>query len=169
MVAGTVLVTPLLPAQTAADALKLREEMATAIIKGQERGDSALARLQGGSNRSGMALSDDDGDLAYATLDMGLRLIGARRPEEAERFLIVAERSLTKLVQKTPDSDATAKARHLATLAFIRSRFLNRDADAKAALDAADRLRPDDPLLNQMRDRLGSGKGKYFQKTTPRG
>ncbi len=165
--AGAVALAPCLWGESASNALKFREEMANAILRGDERGASALARLKVGTQRSGLGVTDDDADLGYAALDIGLRLIGAQRPDEAEKFLDLAEKSLTKLVQKTPDSDAAAKAQHLATLAFIRSSFFNRDAESKAALDAAESLQPDDPQVKQMRVRLGAGKGKFFNKAAP--
>ncbi len=167
VMAGVAAITSQGWADAPSAALPLQEDVANAILRGDERAASALARLKAGSQRSGLGVADDDADLGYAALDVGLRLIGAERAAEAEPFFDLAEKSLAKLVQKTPDGDAAAKSRYLATLAFIRSRFFNRDAEAKAALDAADRLQPDDPQLKQMRARLGTGKGGYFNKTTP--
>jgi hypothetical protein len=168
-VASAALVATFCSAQIPAEALSLRQDLVAAIVRAQESGVSALARLRQASNRSGLGVADDDADFAYAALDVALRLVGSQHAQAAQPFFVAAEQALAKVVQKTPDSDAEGKARHLATLAFVRSRFLHRDADARAALDAADKLQPGDPLLREMRARLSTGRGKYFLKLNPRG
>lgn len=134
-------------------ALKMREESASAVKEKKETAEASLAKLKAHNSPTGLKI-DREADFAFAALDVGQRLIAVGEPEAAEKFFREAEKSLDQVIQKTPDSAAQAKAAYLQKLAFVRSRFLNKPKEAKANLDAALVLRPDDQQLKKEKERL---------------
>lgn len=143
--------------------ITLREGMASAIIKGDEKPDKAIARLLAHPSPTGLKI-DRDADFGFAAIDVGLRLIAAGKPVEAELFFRAAEKSLDKMVKKTPDTASAEKAQYLGNLALIRASYLNNALQAKSDLDDAKKLRPDDKYLDGLRDTLGSERGDVFKK-----
>jgi hypothetical protein len=161
---------PLAEAQTGSlppalrDAIKLREDMAAAITTGHQKADAALLQLRVQPALSG----DSDLDLASAAADVGQRLWCAGKAAEAGVFFKAAEVSLSRKIDRTPDASAQEKAQHLAARAFLRARHLNEAVLAKADLDAAQTLVPNDPYLTSLRSSLSSDKAEQF-RDTPKG
>lgn len=148
-------------AKVMADAATLRAGSADAIVRGSAKPAETIAKLKGTPNASGLKI-DSDADFAFAALDVGQRLIAAGKPTEAEAFFREAEKSLEKMVKKTPDTAESEKVQYLSKLALIRANYLNNATQAKADLDAAKILRPDDKYLASLRDSLGSEHGDVF-------
>ena len=129
-----------------AEALSLRTDLAAAVAGGSEKPEVALTRLQEQRAASGLDL-DRDADFALAAIDVGQRLIALHKPAEAEKFFRSAEEALSGLVQRTADSEARAKAMYLDKLALIRHNFLGKREQARADLEAAIKLQPEDKYL----------------------
>jgi hypothetical protein len=142
--------------------LKLRRELAEALIKGTEKTAGALSRLKACPSASGLKL-DSGADFAFAAIDVGQRLIAGGRPTEAEIFFREAEQSLALAVKHTPDTAARDKAMLLRRLSFIRGRYLNQVAQAKADIEQAMALQPDDQGLQVARASLASENADYFR------
>ena len=150
-------------AQSFADSGKLRGDTAAVVAKGDEKPASAIARLKAHESPSGLRI-DRDADFAFAAIDVGQRLIAAGKHAEAEEFFREAEKALIKMVKKTPDTATTEKAQYLSKLALIRANYLNNATQAKADLEDAKKLRPDDKYLDGLRDSLGSEHGDVFKE-----
>lgn len=146
------------------DAIKLREVMAAAITAGSQKADEALLQLKAQPALFG----DSDTSLALAAADVGQRLWVAGKAAEAGVFFKAAEGSLSRKIDRTPDASAPEKAQHLAMRAFLRARHLSEAALAKADLDLAQKLVPDDPYLASLRSNLASDKAEQF-RDTPKG
>lgn len=145
------------------DALALRSAAAVAVANGTEPPDAAIIRLRNEASPSGLKI-EAAADFAFAALDVGQRLIAAGKPAEAEVFFREAEKSLDQAVKKPPDTAANDKVQFLSALALLRSRYLNQAAQAKADLDAARKLKPDDRQLESLRDTLGKEHGEVFKE-----
>ena len=141
--------------------LTLRSDAAAAITAGSEKSAPVLARLKAHASPSGLKI-DKDADFAFAAIDVGQRLIAAGKATEAEEFFREAEKALEKVVKKTPDSAAQDKVQFLSALAMIRSRYLNNATQAKADLDEAIKLKPEDKHLESLRGTLGKEHGHTF-------
>lgn len=180
---GLLLVT--LPAQTAPDAtaeavaatamartmnegLKFRSELVASITDGKETPAAALARLKSRKAPGGLDNIDPAADLGLAAIDIGHRLIAAGKPDEAEKFFAEAEKSLDQMVKRTPDSAARDKALFLRKLSFIRGRYLNKVAQAKADIEQAIALQPEDKGLQRVKDDLAKDNAEHF-KDKPKG
>jgi hypothetical protein len=100
---------------------------------------------------------------------VGLHLVAAGDPESAGKFFREAEKSLDFVVKKTPDSAAHDKAQFLIQLAFLHGQFLGQPGAAKAELEAALALRPDDPQAKAALRRLRSENADLFKAILPRG
>lgn len=150
-------------AKVMSDAAVLREDIADSITKGSSLSTDRIAQLKGTANASGLKI-DSDADFAFAALDVGQRLIAAGKPAEAEAFFREAEKSLDKIVKKTPDTAANDKVQFLSALALLHARYLNNAAQAKADLDAAIKLKPDDKHLEGLRGTLGKEHGEVFNE-----
>jgi hypothetical protein len=147
-------------------ALQLRRDMAIRVATGTENPAAALTRLRTQASPSGLGI-DSDADFAFAAMDVGHRLAAANKPAEAESFFRETEKSLTTMIQKTPDNAARDKAQYLSARANIRARYLSEAVAAKTDIDEAIRLRPDDAYLKQLRVVLASERAEFF-KATPR-
>ena len=145
-----------------ADVITLRADMTAAIVKGDEKPDKALARLQAHPSPSGLQV-DRDADFALAAIDVGLRLLGADRAANAEQFFQAAEKALVKAIQKTKDEAAQEKALYLQQLSFIRANFLNEVEAASDDLDAALKLQPDDRHLQDRKKNLTRDKAEQLK------
>ncbi|MBI3884657.1 MAG: hypothetical protein HY302_02850 [Opitutae bacterium] len=143
------------------DGLTLRTAAAAAVINGSERSADAITRLKAHASPSGLKI-DRDADFAFAALDVGQRLLAAGKAADAEEFFRAAEKSLDKVLKKTPDSAANDKVQFLSALAMIRARYLNNAPQAKADLDAAIKLKPEDKQLESLRGTLGKEHGDTF-------
>ncbi|MDI1336600.1 MAG: hypothetical protein PSU94_10525 [Lacunisphaera sp.] len=146
-----------LAAQTVSDtgksleeARKLRTDAAAAVAGGEIAPEIALNQLRAGNSLTGLKL-DTEADFAVAALDVGRRLLVARKPVEAEAFFHAAEASLGLVIARTPDSAARDKAQYLEIRALIRTSYLNKLAEGKADLQDALKLAPGDKRLQQMR------------------
>jgi hypothetical protein len=159
-----------LPAQSAqpapggkamTDAVKLRADTAVAVANGNETAAAAINRLKAVDSPSGLK-TDHDADFAFAAMDVGQRLVATRKVAEAEMFFQEAEKSLAIVVAKTPDADAANKAMLLQNLAFIRGNYLNKAVQARADIEAAIKLQPDDKNLQRFRDSLAKDQADVF-------
>lgn len=149
-------------------ALRLRGDAAKAVKDKTDTADGALARLRAHASPSGLKL-DRDADFAFAAIDVGQRLIADGDPESAEKFFREAEKSLDAVIKKTPDSAARDKAAFLQKRAWVRSLFLGKPKEAKADLDAAIALQPEDKHLRQRKDRLVTEHGPGLMDQPPKG
>jgi hypothetical protein len=145
-------------------ALKFRAEMAMAVGKNAEAPQSALKRLRDSGAASGMAVGRD-ADLGYAALDVGHKLLAIGRPDAAEVFFRAAELAFEQVANRTPRAQAREKAQYLQKLALVRGNFLNKPAQAKADIDDAILLQPEDKSLEQSRRQLARGRGEQFKRT----
>ena len=156
------------PAQTApdlkpvTDALKFRTDMAASVGSGAEASDAAVIRLKAQTAPSGLQI-DPDADFAIAAVDIGQRLIAAGKPAGAAAFFQEAEKSLTLMIQKTPDKSALEKAQYFSMRANIRAQFLNEPAAAKTDIDAAISLQPNNAYFTQLRAVLASSRAEFFK------
>lgn len=141
-----------------------RITIATSVAGGAISAEAGLERLRALASPAGQGLSLD-AERAAAATDIGLRLLAARRAEEAAAFFLYADASLTAVIAQTADQDAGKKVGYLTHRAFLRAQFLNQAALAKADLDRADRLKPDDPHLQSARTSLSRDKAADFPAT----
>ena len=149
-----------------AEGLRVRGDMAAAVGRGLEKPEAALARLKKHDSPSGLK-TDRDADFAFAAIDVGRRLIAAGKPEDAEKFFREAEKSLESVLKKTPDTAARDRAQYLRKLALIRSQYLNKVPQAKADLDEAIRLQPEDKHLRSTRDSVAAENAEHFREKPP--
>lgn len=145
-----------LAAQTAADASKslddarkLRSDVAAAVAGGEVTPEIAINQLKAGNAGTGLKI-EAEADFSHAALDVGRRLLGTRKPAEAEAFFRSAEESLGQLISRTPDKAARDKAQYLEIRSVIRTSYLNKLAEGKADLQDALKLVPDDKRRQQM-------------------
>lgn len=139
-----------------------RVALVVAISRNEIPVARALQQLRAASKSSGFVQSPDV-DQAYAALDVGHRLLAVDRPDAAEDFFRVAEQDFDQAAKRTPPGQAREKARYLRELALVRGRFLNKAAQAKADIDEAIRLQPDDKALKDFRGELARGRGEFFK------
>lgn len=151
-------------------ALEYRAQLALAVAKNQEAADAALLRLSAHRDASGFVLASADADLGYAALDVGRRLISLKRPDAAEVFFRAAEQALAQAARQaaTPEQ-AHDKAQYLQKLATVRATYLNQAVQAKADIDEAIRLQPEDKSLVEARQRLARGRPEAFKETARQG
>jgi hypothetical protein len=142
--------------------------MVTGIVSGSVQASAALAQLQGLTAPMGLPV-DPAGDFGYAAVDVGHRLIAAGKPAEAQIFFKAAEAALKAVVLKTPDAQAWDKAQFLQQLSLIHDQYLNSPVQAKADIEQAIALQPNDALLLQQRALLLSEHSNLFTGATPRG
>jgi tetratricopeptide (TPR) repeat protein len=160
---------PLLSAQTAAghralpEARQFREALVADVVAGRDQPEAALTRLKGRKGASG-ASRDDDADQGLAALDIGQRLLVAGRPAAAEKFFLDAEKALEKAVRRLPDGAAAEKAMLLNNLAFIRTRYLGKSDEARADLETAARLRPNDEHTKGLHRTLAKERGDEIKQ-----
>ncbi|HVU17218.1 MAG TPA: tetratricopeptide repeat protein [Candidatus Didemnitutus sp.] len=131
-------------------AIEARKAIVESVIQGKAVAAAALVSLQLTSNPSGLPV-DSDSDLGFAASDVGFRLLGAHKPVEAMVFFVAAEASLTKALNGTAGQDAHQAVQLLRQLAFLRSQFLGKLAQARADIDAAIKLAPDNADLAKIR------------------
>ena len=148
--------------QTIQAGLLLRSDAAAAITAGSEKSAPAIARLKAHNSPSGLKI-DKEADFAFAAIDVGQRLIAAGKPTEAEEFFLEAEKSLDKAVKKTADTQSHDKAMFLEKLSLIRGLYLNKADQAKADIEQAITLQPDDGNLKKTKDRLERDRGDRFK------
>lgn len=148
-------------AKIMADALKLREGITSAIVSGDIKSEAAIGQLQAANSPSGLK-AEPDADFGYAAIDIGQRLVAAGKAAEAETFFQAAEQSLESLVQRKADAQAREKAQLLAKLSRIRSQYLKKAAQAKADIEQAIALQPEDKGLQQARANLARTNAQVF-------
>jgi hypothetical protein len=142
------------------DALKARADLVTSLANGSISLDSALTDLksQVGPFPGGNA------NYAIAAIDLGERLLVAHKATEAEAFFREADKVLSGLIAQTSDKSARDKVQYLSARAHVRANFLNQAADAKADMDAALKLQPDDAQLQSMRRNLAGARSAVFSE-----
>lgn len=143
------------------EALKLRQDAVKAIKAKTDNADKTITKLKAHASPSGLKI-DKDADFAFAAIDIGQRLLSEGEEKEAEKLFKEAEKSLDAVVKRLPDTAPREKAMYLAKLALIRGKFLNKAREAKADIEAAITLQPDDEYLKQSRDQLASENAQLF-------
>jgi len=147
-------------------ALKLREDLTAAVAGGRETPVAAIARLKASATSSGLNLPGE-ANLALAAIDVGHRLIALHQPAEAEEFFKAAEGALVAAA-KLADASNLEKVRYLQQLASIRAEYLGAPAQAKADIEAAIALRPDDEGLRTTRRLIAGGNREIFREQSNR-
>lgn len=145
-------------------ALTFRAELATTVGNGTETPASALQRLRDNGAASGLGTARDV-DLGYAAMDVGHRLLALHRPEAAEVFFRAAEEGFEQASNRTSRGLAREKAQYLEKLAMVRGNYLNKVAQAKADIEEAIQLQPNDKALSEARSLLARGRGEQFKET----
>ena len=145
-----------------AEAITLRQDLTAAILKGDERPATAMARLRGHASPSGLKV-DREADFALAAIDVGQRLLCVGKGTEAEQFFLAAEKSLILAIGNTKDKEAQEKALYLQQLAFIRANFLNETEAAFDDLESAIQLQPDDKQLRDMKQNFARDKAEFLK------
>ncbi|MDB6169687.1 MAG: hypothetical protein JWM88_2551 [Verrucomicrobia bacterium] len=143
-------------------AMKVRSEMAARIMNGTEKPPEALIRLRTLDSPSGLAI-DPDASLAYAARDIGNRLLSAGKRVEAEEFFRESEKALTTVIDRTPAQSSRERADLLSSRARLRAEYLNEAIAARADIDEAIQLVPDDAALKQLRAVLASSRSEFFK------
>lgn len=138
----------------------LRQKLALSVSQNAETTAKALATLRSTRSTSGRSISADS-DLAYASLDVGYRLLALERPDAAEEFFRAAEQAFE--AEYSRRSLARDKAEVLQHLAVIRGRFLGKIDQAKADIAEAINLQPDDAALKEARSLLERGQSKNIK------
>lgn len=149
-------------------ALNLRGRMAEDVRDDLVKPAEALQRLRQEKSPSALKI-DADADFALAALDVGRRLLAVNRPEQAEPFFKEAEKSLERVLRRTPSTAENELVQYLRTRAFIRAEYLGKPAEARADLDAALRLRPDDEHLRRTRASLVPDKDAHTTDRSEQG
>jgi len=147
------------------DSLKLRADMADAIVGGREKCADALRRLKTCAVATGLKIPRS-ADFGFAAMDVGQRLLRAGHPSEAEVFFRESEESLAQAVTQTPDTEARDKAQLLRKLSFLRGRYLNKVPQARADIERAIALQPADLDLKIARASLATENADYFKNNT---
>lgn len=147
---------------SSADAAQVRADLVSSLVKGIDSADSGLDRLKSLASPSGLNV-DHDADVAFAAIDVGQRLLVERKPAIAEIFFREADRSLTAVIERTSDQSARDKAQYLSARAHVRAKFLGQVTDARADIDAALALQPDDAYLKQLNWTLGGKEATAFK------
>jgi hypothetical protein len=142
-------------------AQQVRSTMVAGIVNGGLQADVALAELQGLTKPMGLP-ADPAADFGYAAIDVGHRLIASGKPAAAEIFFKAGEASLAALVLQTPDTQAWNKAQLLQQLSLLRSHFLNNPVQAKADIERAIALQPNDALLQRQQALLMNEHSNLF-------
>lgn len=141
-------------------ALKFREQLANNVGGGIILPADALKLLQREPNASGLGVGPA-ADLGYAALDLGHRLLALHHPDFAEPFFQAAEENFVQAASQEPQ--ARDKARLLQQLAFVRANYLNKPAQARADIDEAIRLQPNNKSLAETRTALARGRSEFFK------
>lgn len=141
-------------------ARNFRQELALSVSQNLQSPGQALAMLRANKGASGRAAAAED-DFAYAALDVGYRLLAMERPAAAEEFFLVAEQGLMVVANRS--NQPRERAEHLRQLALLRGRYLNKIAQAKADIEEAIRLQPEDPSLKETRALIARGRGEHFK------
>lgn len=137
------------------EAIQVRAELARGINDDLASANSALARLRAAPNPSGLPV-ETDADLGLAATDVAHRLLAAGRPTAAEVFFKAAESHLQQAVDHTTRDRPGEKAQYLEVLARIQGNYLAKPDQAKANIEAAIKLRPDDSRLKYLQQSLAT-------------
>lgn len=154
-------------AQVMSAALTLRANTAARVANGELTPAEAVARLRRADTPSGLPIEPEAG-LGLAVIDIAQRLLMQGKPVLAEELFREAEQILAGVVRNTPGSAARDKALYLRALAEIRGNYLNKLAEARADIEAALTLQPDDARLQKARDRIATRSAQLFPQQ-PRG
>lgn len=132
------------------EASKFRGDLVKSIIDGEKDADASLERLRQHPKILGVK-TDAEADFAVAAVEIGHRLIGSRKDKEAERFFRAADDSLSALIARSGQRKLHDLVQYLQIRASIRANFLNMPNEARADLDEAIKLSPEDKYLVQQR------------------
>lgn len=149
-------------------AISFRAAMAESVAAAKEYPTAALVRLAKAEELKGLSV-EPDADLATAAMDVGHRLVSLGNPAAAEAFFRFADEKLSGLLDKDKAFFGNKeRAQYLRFRAHLRGNFLNRPSHARADIDAAIVLQPDDQSLQEARTLLARGHGEDFKVATPR-
>jgi len=145
------------------DALAFRTAVAESVQSGVSTPRQALDQLKANVSPTGFKL-DRDTELAFGAIDVGRRLAVAGKNAEAEVFFLAAEDALGRAIDKLGNSTVREKAMLLQQRAMLRGKLLNRPAESKSDIDAAQQLLPDDEYLKRKHDTLTKDKAEQFKE-----
>lgn len=134
-----------------AEALRLREAIAAAVISGATTPEAALELLRADTAPKGVGLPRQT-EFALAAIEIGQRIAATREGRLAAAFFLEAERTLDAVLAQMPDGRAAEKSMLLRKRGLIRGRYLNKGLLAKADFNHAIRLRPEDTSIARQRD-----------------
>jgi hypothetical protein len=137
-------------AQAFAEAAQRRARLADAVTCRTLTPAQAVDELKHDAPRP-WAL-DADIDFALAAISVGESLVGRGEFDAAEPFFRAAEPALAATGQRSAKTGEQVLC--LKELAWIRSHYLNQEAQAKADIEAACRLSPQNQYLRLLRERL---------------
>ncbi len=134
-------------------ALRFREEVAGALLKGDENLESALKRLRGNPAPTGQGLSRET-EYAFAVVEIAQRLGAAGRLVEAESLFREGEQALGAALGNLRSDDIHERVLVLRKRAMVRSYHLGKGSEAKADFEEAIKARPNDKTIVRQRDLL---------------
>jgi len=144
------------PRNAATEALARREAMVAEIGRGSLTASAAIERLKVDDSPTGFK-PERNADFAFAALDLALRLVGSGQVSSAEPFFAEADKALTAALDAKPAPSAKDRAMLLQKRALIRANYLNQPAAAKADLEEAAKLQPDDDSVRHKLEMLPGG------------
>lgn len=126
-----------------------RAEIVAAVHSHAASPDEALTRLktQGLLKREGRSVSD--ADTAAGAVDLALRFLAVGEDAAADKFFRVAEGAYEQALRQIPDSEPAQQARTLQNLAWVRSTYLGKPAEAETNLRRAAELQPKNARLQR--------------------
>jgi hypothetical protein len=148
------------------DARKIREDMAQAVASGAEKPAAALLRLKTYPTPCGLGYPAE-ANFALAAIDIGQRLLALEKRAEAEEFFAAAELPL-EAATKLEATPVEHRVQFLRELALVRADYLAKAKEAKADLEAAIALQPDDQSLQAARRLIASGNREFFRDQSKR-
>lgn len=148
------------------DALRARDALFLRVYEGKTTAGDALSELRREAKPYGLGL-DGTAEFALAAIDVGHRLLGRRRPKEAEPFFQAAESELGKaLSTASVDRDVSVRVLLLRNRALLRASYLGKAAEAELDFSEAIRLQPANEALTRQRDAVLGGRDKPDQLPT---
>ena len=130
-------------------AKKTRADIANSISRGEGTPTAAISQMKSRSLLASIGVRPNV-ELAYSLMEVGLRLHGMQKDQDARPFFEAAEREFLKLLGTTPEPDAPVMARYHARLALLHSEFLGNLPQGRKDIAAAITLQPDNPLWKQL-------------------
>lgn len=150
------------------EASRLRGDLVNSIVRGEQDPATALNRLRQHPKVLGVK-ADVEADFAVGAVEIGHRLAALRKGKESIAFFRAAEASLSSLIARAGKGASHDLVQYLQIRASIRANNLNMPNEARADLDEAIKLAPDDKFLVQQRRLITADPAAMFrsQKELP--